>query len=231
MIMSKNPESLTKREILLVLIIFIVSMTNFWIYSIYQTNFFLGEILIIETALLYLSILPHKNIALPILIYIILGVISLILLTNNFDKSLFLTSINDSIRIDHRRNYFYNDLGKIYANIGGIIYFNKLRLYFNNIQSNLFYPLDWSVYFSPTRLIDEGKYALLFGPFFIVGLIYLIGKNKKTIIIYFIISLLVNTFIKLDHKLEPLLLFPIVNICIGLGLIKFIEKLKTIFLK
>ncbi len=230
MSLLKNPTKELRNNILLILIIFLVSIGNSWIYHIFETSFFLGGILIIETTLLYLSFLLGKNKSIKILIFTILTMLCIYFLLNNYDKRLFAISKDEFLNMKHRRDYIFSELGGKYYNTAGKFYFNEYNLISNKIQGNLFSPLDWNLYFSTPDLRGEGKYNLLWGPIFIIGLVSLIVSNRKTIALYFFIALIVTTFINLNNKLGPLLLFPFINLCIGLGIINIVKRIKNIHL-
>lgn len=201
----------------------VICLSNFWIYQIYKFNFFFGEVLVVETVLLFLS-LYIKNRAISILIFIIFVVLSFSLYRNRFDKNVFSSSTVESIQTEERRQFYSNEIGKIYRNRVGILYFDTLRLYSNKISNNFFSALDLSLYFSPNSLMENEKYPLILAPFFIIGfLALLVAKNQTISIVYFILALFQNSLINLDSKIGPLLMFPFITLCITLGLIQFVK--------
>lgn len=202
------------------------SLFNFWIYWIFEYNFFLGELLVIESVLLYLSFLRKKNQVLLILIVIILTLTGSFLLVNHFDKNIFSVSEVESIRIRERQEYFAKELGQIYKNRVGILYFDHLRLPFSKISDNFFSALDLGLYFSPGALIDQAKFPILLAPIFIIGLLFLIREIKSIQIVYLLAALLISTFTKPDSKLGPLLMFPFVSLCLLIGLNRLIKIIK-----
>lgn len=213
------------------LFVLMICLFNLWIYQIYRFNFFFGELLVIETFLLFLS-LYIKNRIIPILIWIIFLVFSFFLLINHFDKNAFSISTVESIRIEERKQFYANDMGKIYRNRIGILYFDTLRLYSNKISNNFFSALDLGLYFSPNSLIENEKYPLFLAPFFVIGfLVLLVTVNKTIPIVYFLLALFQNSFINLDSKLGPLLMFPFISLCIALGSIRFIKIVKLKYKK
>lgn len=234
MFFLKSNDLINRKLFLLLIIILTVSLCNFWIYRLFEINFFLAELVIIETFLLFLSIFLKKNESphnkaedklLSCLIYGIFSILTVALIINNFNKELVSVSTNESIQIDYRRDYFANELGKIYKNKLGIFYFDRVRPFFSKLQSQLFSPLDWRLYFAPLHPMDRERYSLLFSPFFIVGLLYLLKSIKRDILVYFLLSIVINTFINMD-KYEFALFFPLISLCIGLGVIILIEKVK-----
>lgn len=224
-----NLKSLSKRKdiFILALVVSTVSLSNFGIYWTYQSNFLLGEILVIETVLFFLLNFYTNRIILLALTFIILFALSVFLLTRNLDSSILSVSTQDSIIINERHEFYGNELGKVYKNRFGLFYFKNLRLYFSKISDNFFSSLDLSFYFSPRTLAEYGKYPLFFSPLFILGVLFLIKDVKKPVIIYLVISLLINSFIKIDSKVGPILLYPFISLCIALGAITVIKKLKN----
>lgn len=222
---------LNKQIILRCLFVLIICLSNFWIYQIYKYNFLIGELLVIETILLFLSLYIKKRIIL-VLVGTILLTLGVYLLTNHFDKNAFSISTVESIRIAERKQFYANELGKIYRNKIGILYFDTLRLYSNKLSSNFFSALDLDLYFSPHSVIENEKYPLFLAPFFILGfLVLLITTNKHISITYSLLALFMNSFINLDSKLGPLLMFPFISLCIALGLIKSIEVVRSKYKK
>lgn len=219
-----------RHTFLAILTVLGISLFNFWIYWIYENNFLIGELLIIETVLLYLSTIS-RNKTISISIFIIITFLSFILLKNHFDKNIFTISTVESIRIHEREQYYNCELGKIYGNRIGIYYFNNLKLIFGKISDHLFSALDLNLYFSPAFLIDYAKYPPFFAPLFVAGFLTLLTKIRKAHWIYLIVSLFVSSFISLDTKLGPLLILPLVSLCIAIGLMKLIEISKKIILK
>lgn len=219
-----------KNIIFLSLIILVISLSNFWIYWIYQSSFLLGEILLIETVLLFLTNSYPNTKVMPILIFTILFILGIFLLAKNFNESIFSISAAESVVLNRRHEFYGPELGKIYKNRFGLFYFKNLRLYFSKISNNLFSALDLNTYFSPGRVLELGKYPLFFSPFFILGFLSLIKGTKKIFIIYLISALIISSFINLDSKVGSILFFPFISLSIALGLSKSIEKLGRLIL-
>lgn len=212
-----------KSFIPLIFLILFVSLSNFWIFRIFEYNFLIGEFILIETFLLLLITFYKTGRALIILIFLLLVIQGSALFINHFDRNIFSTSTIELMRINKRQQFYAQELGKIYQNRIGIYYFDNLRIYFSKISSNFFSNLDLSFYFSPSSIIDNGRYALFFAPLLLVGLIYLLTIINKVHILYFLIALIISAFINLDSKLGPILILPIINLCIVIGLVKFME--------
>lgn len=204
-----------------ILLILIISLSNFWIYRIYEHNFFLGELLIIEAALLSMVALNQKGKIVTILIFVILFILGFFLLKNNFDKNIFSVSTIESIQIEERKMFYGTELGKFYGNRIGIVYFHNLRGIFGKINDNLFTSLDLSLYFETY----PEKYPLFFAPLFIIGFLSFLLNIRTVIVIYILIAIGISSFVTIDSKLGPITMFPFISLCIAIGLRKLIEKL------
>lgn len=93
-----------------------VIFLNFWIYWIFAYNFFIGELLVIETVLLYFASHTKTSLKLSISIIVILILLGGILLINHLDKNILSVSTIESIRIKQRAQYFKEELGHLYTN-------------------------------------------------------------------------------------------------------------------
>lgn len=220
-----------RNKLISISVLLVVSFSNFWIYWIYEKNFFLGESIIIETVLLFLLVINNFTKVISALILIILLMTSIYLLTNYFDKEISSPSTIESIKIRQRRQFYAPELGKIYTNRFGIYYFDNLRLIFNKLSSNFFSNMDLSVYFSPRTLIDREKYALFLSPLFIFGFLSVLGKLKAILFIYLLPAMFVSSLLELDSTLHPLLMLPFMSLCITIGLIKLMKVLKDLVIK
>lgn len=206
----------------------VASLLNFWIYWIFEYNFFLGEILVIETMLLFMSILFQTDKIIILLIFMILSFLSFSLIKSHFDNSIFSVSAIELTRVNQRQQFYANELGKIYQNRIGIFYFDNLRLIFSKFSNNFFSTLDLGRYFSPAPAIEYEKYPLIYASFFVIGLLYLFANIKIVPLIYLLITLIVSSFTTLDTKLAPLLMFPFICCCIALGFIKLLRGVRLL---
>lgn len=217
-----------KQKYLSSLLIFVLIFSNFWIFWIFEFNFIIGEIITVLTLLLFVNTFSKSTI-INLVIFLLLAFAGLFLLMNYLNHNLLTTSEIGKIRIEQRRNYYSQELGKLYGNKVGIFYFDKLKPDISKIQTEFFSSLDWNIYFSPKQLLSYEKFPLIFSPFFIAGLLYFIYKSNKVITTYFIISLLITTFITLDSMIRYSLLFPFIMVCVGRGIILLNQKVKTFF--
>lgn len=213
---------INQRNLKIVLFILAISFTNLWIYRILQNNLLIGTLVLGESILLFLSIFPKTSKYIYILMFVIMFILSIYLLKNHFDKSIFKMSDAEISVINRRQEFFSNGLGKIYRNRAGIFYFNNLRLYFNKINNKLFSNLDLGLYFSP----GNNRYSIFFVIPFVSGFIYLLINIKKYLITNFLLALFIGTLINLDYDINPVLLFPFINLCIAIGLNQIIKIIK-----
>lgn len=182
-------------------------------------NIFLWIFIFLESILLIVVFVSREKKFARLTIWILI-VFSAYLLLNNFDKNIFKFSDLETIKTKERQEYYANELGKIYRNRLGILYFNNLRLYQSKLEANFFSNLDFNLYFSSSN----AKYPLLLGPFFIIGFLHLLIKIPKIPIIYLGSALLLSAFIRVGAG--PILLFPIINLCIAIGGLKLFNFLK-----
>lgn len=204
---------------MMMFLIILVSVANFWIYKIFQDNLILALLIFIESLLLFRAVFL-KDHSLSKIVFVLLSIIAVYLLTNNFDKNIFKNSDLENIKIFERREYYSKELGKIYRNRFGLYYFNNLRLYFNKLNENLFSNLDFNSYFSTSN----EKYPIILGPFFIIGFFYLLVNLQKNLAVYTLATLALSAVTKAGSG--PILLFPIINVCIALGAIKLLYFFK-----
>lgn len=213
------------QSLLIIVALLISSLSNFWIYWIFEKNFLLGELIIVVTVLLFFSSFKKVPKVIPALTLGLLLMISFYLITNHFDRNIFIPSVIDSIRVRERQPFYAAELGKIYTNRVGIYYFDNLRLTLNKISSNLFSGMDLSLYFAPRFPMDQEKFPLFLSPLFIIGFLSLLDRFKK-LLIYLIPALLAGSLLSLDSTLAPILMFPFITVCITQGLIKVASFLK-----
>lgn len=218
-----------RRIILAIFAVLIISLSNFWIYWVYGNNFLIGELLIIETILLFLSTLFKKNKIISVFTFIILSVLGLFFVTNHFDKNIFSISTMESVHIQDRQQFYAQELGKVYKNRVGIFYFNNLKLIFSKISNNFFSVLDLNLYFATGSLLEYQKYPLFFAPLLIIGFLSLLVNLSRTPLIYLLIVLFISSFTNLDAKLGPLAIFPFISCCITIGLIEILKKGERMF--
>lgn len=208
------------------LIVIIACFANYWVYRLFQTNIFLGLILILESYLLFLSVIS-KNRIFTFLSLITLILLSIILMKNYFNQTVLIPSKIETIQQLKNHEYYANELGKAYKNKYGLIYFMEIKPLVNRITYQIFSFLDLKKYFEFDNNLSL-FYPIFLFPFFTIGLIYSVINLNTNLAVYFVLSLLVNPFINLDDNLNPILILPLFNIYIALGVIqasKFLKKL------
>lgn len=194
--------------------ILILSFINLWVNKIFQINLFISLLLLLLSFLLFFALSAKYSKYAQILTIIVLLSLSSSLLINHLDQRIFTRSIIDSISINQRHEYYAKELGKIYRNRVGLYYFSQLRPGFTKLNQNLADLIDFSQYFN--------NYSVLFLPFFIVGFFYDLLKSLKFPLVYLICVLFTSMFIKSGDRFNILLLFPFINLCVFLGLVKFL---------
>lgn len=204
-----------KRNLLLILG---VNLSNFWIYQVFSANLFLGILIILESVLLFLSVLPKSSKKIQVALFTILAGLSIFLLATSFNKEIFYISDYEKIMQKNRKEYFGAELGRIYGNRVGIFYFDKIRPVAGKISTNFASNLDLGKYFLPKNT-EEIRYPVILLPLFVFGLLRLITNYRKTQVLYFIFALIVSSLISISGKTGPLLLYPFFNFCIAFGVL------------
>lgn len=200
------------------LIILVISFSNFWAYQLFANNIFLGVLLTLESILLFLSVLPESSKKIQVALFAILACLSLFLLATSFNKEIFYVSDFEKMVQKNRGEYFGAELGRIYGNRAGIFYFDKIRPVAGKISANFASNLDLGKYFL-SKNISERRYPVILLPLFVFGLLRLITGYQKTPALYFLIALAVNSLVSISGKTGPVLLFPFFNFCIALGVL------------
>ncbi len=227
------------------LYLLVLSLANFWIWQIYSNNFILGIILLAIELGLFVLITKKDlkrncifTIFISVLLLLVLGVI---LLMGEFDNTLLTTSPTETSILNQRHGYLAEGLGKIFTN-KYVLHFYKLQEYgtaTGKYLQNVFYSLDPNLYFFRSHPrekagIDEyNKYSPIVLPLFVIGVLFLtINYHKyKFLVLYSIPAILFTGFISPKYKLGPLLMFPLINIILYLGLIAVISKVRPLFKK
>ncbi|KKR62985.1 hypothetical protein A2210_00455 [Candidatus Woesebacteria bacterium RIFOXYA1_FULL_40_18] len=207
------------RKIILVLLI---SITNFWIWRIFVQSAGMAIILVLLSIFLVLRL---KWLS---LIFFIL--LSIFLLKTSFDTNLLYVSPLENDKLENRHEYYAQSLGRLYRNRIGIYLHKNISPYVSRFEKNLAYNLDPNLYFFAShpreRLgIDEfNKFPLIALPFFLIGLGVLLSGRHYFLIGYFVLSIIVSGFIFPGYRLGPILIFPFMISILYLGLLKVINR-------
>lgn len=221
----------------------ILTAANYWVWQIFSNNLILGIILLVIELELFILITQKdlkRNyvIALSISVLLLLA-LNAILLRDKFDQILLTTSPTEVNILDERHGYLAEGLGKIFTNRYVLHYYKDYSMATGKYLRNVFYSLDPNLYFFRSHPrekagIDEyNKYSPIVLPLFVIGVLFLTVhfRKYKFLIIYSIPAILFTGFISPNYKLGPLLMFPLVNIILYLGLIAVIPKVKPLFKK
>ena len=221
----------------------VLTVANFWIWQIFSGSLILGIILLIIELGLFVLItktgLKRSYTFVISLSVLLLLVFSAFLLKNEFDNTLLTTSPTEISILNQRHGYLSEGLGIIFTNRFVQHYYKDYSMATGKYLRNVFYTLDPNLYFFRSHPrekagIDEyEKYSPFVLPLFVIGVLFLTirWRKYKFLILYFIPAVLLTGFISPNYKLGPLLMFPLVNIILYLGLIAVIPKVKLLFKK
>lgn len=205
----------------MLLLITVISFANYWFFTLLSLNFILATILLIESVLLTLSF--YRKNARTRLVTIILMLLLCTYALKDFDKSIFVTTNLDIDKNTRRQSYYAHELGKIYRNRLGLYYFDNLANYSYRINNKFFQNLELEQYFN--------RYLFIATPFLILGFGYFLINLNPVVVIYLLSSLTVTSFLNINSKVGPFLLFPFINMSISLGSIYVIKRIHSHFLK
>ncbi len=205
-----------------IILIFLIAISNFWIWKIFTQSPFLAIVLILLSIFLILR--------LKVLSLILLVFLSAFLLKNSFDTNLLYVSPLEKDKLENRHEYYAQSLGRIYKNRISIYLHKTVSPYVSRYEKNLAYNLDPNLYFFAShpreRLgIDEFvKFPLIALPFFLIGLGVLFSGKYNFLLIYAIASVFVSGFLFPGYRLGPVLMFPFMTVTLYLGLSRLLQK-------
>lgn len=224
--------SSVKKTLILLGVIFL----NFWIWRILEQNTPAAVVLILLTFLLFnLIIEKEEKIWIFCLILILFTLTSFMMIKSDFDKGFLSLTPEDQVKLNDRHFYYAKELGILFLNSKVLNYYKNYSLPVHKFESNLFSNLDPNLYFFASHPRERAgvneyeKYSPIFLPFFILGILLMIYWGTIWATSYLIAVVLVSALISPNHQLGPILFFPLINICIALGLIyalKFVKNLK-----
>lgn len=222
MIPQKN-----RRKIELVILI-VTFFLNYWIWRILSVNFILAIILGLLTFFLYRLFLDDKfKIKITVILFIIASSLNML---GGFDTKLLSNDWKDNSKINDRHYFYFENLGKLYNNKISIYLYNNILPTWYKFEENLFSVIDLNLYFFNSHPRErEGveefkKYPFLLIPFFLIGLVYLVNKRAKLVLVYAATTILINGFISADYKVGPILFFPLISLFIFFGILICGEK-------
>lgn len=204
----------------------LVIVLNPWWWIIIQRNLLAG-LLIFALSLVSVYFFTKKITKIILLLFLVFTLILVLISAKGaFDESIFSKSALDTQQINKRHEFYARELGKIYTNRFSITYFKQYSSSLYKLQSNFFANLDPNLYFFASHPREQlgveefEKYLPIFLPFFLLGLFYSLYKPVSKFLIYAVCILLVSSVISPKYNLGPLLVFPIINFMITIGIIQ-----------
>ncbi len=216
------------------ILILFVTLLNFWIWKILQQNIAVAAILVALTFILF-RLITEKEVKkwIVFLVFILFSLTSFIMIKSDFDKGFFSLTSEDRIKLNERHFYYANELGKLFLNNKVLNYYKNYSTPVYRFERNLFSNLDFNLYFFASHPRERAgvnefeKYSPIFIPFFAVGLLLMIYWCSVWAAIYTVAAALVSAFVSSSYSLGPILFFPLINICIVLGLINTLNFVKN----
>lgn len=147
-----------------------------------------------------------------------------------YDESIFRNSALDIQQLNRRHEYYAKGLGKFYTNRISLGYYKDYSIPLYKLKRNFFSNLDLNLYFFASHpreragVEEFSKYWPFFLLFFIIGLLYVVYKRLKRILVYILVVSLISAVISPYYNLGPILFFPVVNVIITLGILLSLKK-------
>ncbi|MBI2600790.1 hypothetical protein HYW42_02450 [Candidatus Daviesbacteria bacterium] len=213
-------------------VLFLVSLLNFWVWRIFQGNIFLGVILLFLTFILF-RLYQDKKGKLLIALLISIVLVSLFVLGEGWDKTIFAKSPAQVLLQDRRHGYLADNLGKAFTNKASQIFYARFSTPIYKMQENVFSTLDLNLYFFASHpreragIDDFEKYSFVFLPVFLIGFVKLLSEKKKIVIYYFLLALVVSAFISSKYRFGPVFFFPLINLAITIGFLYLVNFFRT----
>lgn len=210
-------------------VICLLMFINPWLWVIVRRDVLVGFLSFALSIFFLYFCFKNKKLLIPIIV--LTGVLVAISLKGAFDESIFRNSALDIQQLNRRHEYLAQGLGKIYTNRFSLSFFKDFSIPLIKIQKNFFSNLDINLYFFASHpreragVEEFNKYWPIFLPFFIAGILYVIYKRIKIILIYILIVSSVSAFISSYYNLGPILFFPVVNVIITLGILYSLKKI------
>lgn len=198
-------------------ILAILTIANPWFIKLIQEDKISTLLILLLTFSLFFLITTHSK---KLIGYIALLCMlqTFLLVPRNLDHNLFTPSQEEL--------YMLNENSSFYPPAVGRIFHNKVTLAINKIQQNLFDILDLNLYFFATHprerlgVKEFEKYPFFLLPFFIIGIFNLFKERSPVTFGYGIFALFTSSVTSQSYPFGPILIIPILNISILLGLLK-----------
>lgn len=211
-----------------------ILLTNFWIWKIFSTNFFIGVVCILATLTLYSLLQSNKENYKPFVFLLIL----LLFLQYTTTTKISLTELTpDEKRVQQTRLDSYSPVSFkfmdkiVYIPVAHALEGRKESIAISRIENNFAQAIDPALYFfanHPRERIgirEFEKYPYLLFPAFIIGLIIL-KSRFKLLICLLIPPILILSLIGHNNSLGPFSLFPFITIVTTFGTIYLYERFK-----
>lgn len=191
-------------------------LANLWVYKIFFTNFILGILIVISSILL-------SNRKFWLFLFSLIPIL-LIQVTTTQKASLTEIGNDDRREIDLRLRAYPPSV----LRIGYWIEERKESIALSRITNNFFENLDPNLYFfanSPRARVgikEFEKFPYVLFPVFVLGVLRLIGKEKKSFwILTLFLPLFILSFIGNKNQLGPFSLLPflVISISDGVGVL------------
>lgn len=212
------------KKVVIILGIMLLVITTPWFQRILSKDILIAIVILIQTIglSLYINGLGSKTIGLWSFIAILM--LSIFLLSTQFDKSLVNHSNLELAYLQQRSNY--HKIGTILHNKYTLSLFKYQRNFFTNLDFNQFF-FGGQPRFRPYAL-DFSKFPIFYLPFFLYGIFWLLTFKAKLIINFMaclLCILLFTAFVNPSFKLGPYVMLPIITSLVFTG---FYQPLKSL---
>lgn len=214
----------------LIVLILVIILSPWW-WIILQRNVLVSLLTLILSGVVYIYFWQTQSKKLLLSLFILTVAIFFINIKDAFDESIFSYSAVDIQQINKRHEFYANGLGKVYTNRIALVYFKDFSLPLYKLQQNFFNNIDINLYFFAShpreRVGIEGfdKYIPIFLPIFLIGIFYFIYQPSFKLLIYGTTLVIASSIIKPAYNLGPILLFPIINFMITIGIMLSLNRL------
>lgn len=220
------------KKIVMILGIVVLAITTPWFQRILSKDIFIAIIILVQTIglFLYINGLGSKTIGLCSFIAILM--LSIFLLSTQFDKGLINHSKLDLVYLKQRSNYYPHERGVIIHNKYTLSLFKLQRNFFSNIDFNQFF-FGGRPRFRPFAL-DFPKLPIFYLPFFLYGIFSLLTFKPKLFVSFIAFSLfilLITAFINPSFELGPYVMLPIITSLVFTGFYQFLTFLLKLLKK
>jgi len=168
------------------------------------------------------------------IVFILFSSLSFIIIKSDFDKGIQLLTPEDQVRLNERHFYYSQELGAIFLNRKILNYYKNYSLLVYKLERDLFSNLDLNLYFFASHPRERAgvsefeKFPPFLFPFFMIGTLLLIYWGSVKTACYLVAATFASTFIAQNYILGPILFFPLISVCIAIGII-YILDLITVF--